>query len=93
MTRVEILTGVERQRRRSDIEQLSIVREAFGPGAVVAAVARKHDIRAQQIYQWRQKFAGSNQAPVFLPVSMIDDGLASGEACFVIHVCSAKLRN
>ena len=75
MSRVEILTGVERQRRRSDSEKLSILREAFRPGAVVAAVARSHDIRAQQIYQWRKKFAAFNEAPVFLPVSMIDDGV------------------
>ena len=75
MSRVEILTGVERQRRRSDTEKLSILREAFRPGAVVAAVARSHDIRAQQIYQWRKKFAAFNEAPVFLPVSMIDEGV------------------
>jgi transposase len=75
MARVDILTGVERQRRRSDNEQLSILREAFRPGAVVAAVARSHDIRAQQIYHWRKRFAAFNEAPVFLPVSMIDDGV------------------
>jgi len=79
MARVEILTGVERQRRRSESEKLSIVREAFGPGAVVAAVARRHDIRAQQIYQWRKKFAAFQEAPVFLPVSMIDDSVPGTE--------------
>jgi transposase len=101
MPRFEILTSVERQRRRSDFEKQSIVREAFCPGAVVAAVARSHDIRVQQIYQWRKKFASSNDVPVFLPVSMIDDSVPGTEAerTFVapqpmaIHQIEISLRN
>ena len=72
MARYEVITGVERQRRWSDDEKLSILREAFSPGAVVAAVARRHDIRFQQIYYWRKKFAGTKPAPIFLPVSVVE---------------------
>jgi len=77
MARLEVITGRDRQRRWSDAEKLSILCEAFGPGAVVAAVARRHDIRVQQIYYWRKKFSVAQPAPVFLPVSVFDDAVPS----------------
>jgi len=72
MAKFEIIMGAERQRYWSDDDKLSILQEAFSPGAVVAAVARRHDIRVQQIYYWRKKFSTAKEAPVFLPVSVLD---------------------
>ncbi len=51
--RQEILTGPERRRRWSDEEKIAIVREAGRGDLSVAAVARRHDITRQHIYQWR----------------------------------------
>lgn len=79
MARIEVITGVERQRQWSDEEKLSILREAFRPGAVVAAVARRHEIRVQQIYYWRKKFSAANAPPVFLPVSLVEGEVAVAE--------------
>jgi transposase len=51
--RMEVLTGPERRRRWSDEEKSGIVREAQEPGVRYADVARRHDISAAQLYQWR----------------------------------------
>lgn len=51
--RMEVLTGPERRRRWSDEEKFRIVREAQEPGVRYADVARRHDISAPQLYQWR----------------------------------------
>lgn len=73
MGRMEILTGVERRRDWSDGEKLSILQEAAEPDAKIADVARRHDIKPQQIYTWRRKFAAQQAEPVvsFLPVALI----------------------
>lgn len=73
MGRMEILTGVERRRDWSDDEKLSILHEAANPDAKIADVARRHDIKPQQIYTWRRKFAAQRAEPVvsFLPVALI----------------------
>ncbi len=69
MGRYEIISGAERYRRRSNEEKALILREASAPGAIVSHVARRHDIRPQQIYQWRHRLLAP-EAPVFVPVSV-----------------------
>jgi transposase len=89
MARFEVITGADRQRHWSKDDKLSILREAFSPGAVVTVVARRHDIRVQQIYYWRKKFSVSKQAPVFLPVSVFDSELpivGGAQAEAVTHI-------
>lgn len=73
MGRMEILTGVERRRDWSDEEKLSILQEAADPDSKIADVARRHDIKPQQIYAWRRKFAAEQSERVvsFLPVALI----------------------
>ena len=55
MTRVEVITGPERRRRWTDERKRAIVEASFAPGAVVAEVARRADIRSGQIYRWRRE--------------------------------------
>ena len=50
------MTGPVRQLQWREEDKLRILREAFAPGAVVSDVARRHDVRAPQIYQWRSEF-------------------------------------
>ncbi|WP_426781770.1 IS66-like element accessory protein TnpA [Rhizobium beringeri] len=70
---MEILTGVERRRDWSHDEKLLILEEAAVAGAKIADVARRHDIKPQQIYTWRKKFSAEPTGPVvsFLPVALI----------------------
>ncbi len=48
----EVLTR-GRRRRWSDEQKAQIVAESFVPGAVVAEVARRHDIAPQHLTAWR----------------------------------------
>jgi transposase len=52
--RVEVITGDERRRRWSEDVKARIVAETFVPGAMVTEIARRHDVRAQQIHGWRK---------------------------------------
>jgi transposase len=52
--RIEVLTGAERRRRWSDEAKARIVAESLAPGAIVAEVARQHDVSAQQLHTWRK---------------------------------------
>jgi len=52
--RIEVLTGAERRRHWSDEAKARIVAESLEPGAVVAEVARRHDLSGQQLHTWRK---------------------------------------
>lgn len=53
--RQEVIVGVERRRRWSDDQKLSIVMEVGVRDTTVAEVARRHDLTRQHIYQWRRE--------------------------------------
>ena len=55
MARVELFSGPERRRRWSEEQKRAVVGAAFAPGAIVAEVARRADVRPGQIYRWRQE--------------------------------------
>jgi transposase len=68
------VTGVVRRRRWSAGEKGRIVAEAIGPGAVIAEVARRHDLSAQHLWNWiraarqgRLVLPGDGM-PAFVPV-------------------------
>lgn len=50
MGSMAILTSDERRCDWSDDEKLSILQEAAEPDARIADVARRHDVKPQQIY-------------------------------------------
>jgi len=52
--RPEVL-GIERRRRWSDGQKVSILGEVGVSGATVSDVARRHDVARQNIYQWRRE--------------------------------------
>lgn len=73
MSTVTVLTGPERRRRWSSSEKARIVEESLLPGAVVTAVARRHDVHANLLHHWRRraKVAGADGRPLgFLPVAV-----------------------
>jgi transposase len=55
MARFELFNGPERRRRWSEEQKRAVVAAAFAPGAIVAEVARRADVRAGQIYRWRRE--------------------------------------
>ena len=52
--RMDIRVGVGRRRCWSDDAKGRIVAESYAPGAVVSAVARRHDISPQHLFAWRK---------------------------------------
>ncbi len=53
--RGDILNGVERRRRWSEQDKLSIILEVGRGGATVTQVAQRQEITRQQIYEWRHE--------------------------------------
>lgn len=69
MPHVTVMTGAERRRRWGDEERAQILEAACAPGAVVADVARRHDVCTSLIYKWRR--AAQAEAPAaFMPVML-----------------------
>ena len=55
MVTVTVLSGPERRRRWASSEKASIVEESLRPGAVVTAVARRHDVHPNLLHHWRRQ--------------------------------------
>jgi transposase len=88
--RMEIITGVERRRRWTAEVKAAIVAETFAPGATVAEVARRHDVRASQIHLWRKQ-AREARAPAFAPV-VVSAAAPSGPAAAVLEIEAGAIR-
>ena len=77
------VTRVVRRRRWSGEAKGRIVAEAIASGAVIADVARRHDIAAQQLWNWiRAARAGrlvlpGDGLPAFVPVVSVESDRAS----------------
>ncbi|WP_298331948.1 transposase [Asticcacaulis sp.] len=79
--RAEFLTGTERRRFYSRDDKARLVDEAFRPGGMVAAAARRLGVHESLLYRWRRELSVPVEAEVgdtgFLPVTVaLDDGPA-----------------
>ena len=57
MSQVTIISGVERRRVWTDDQKRALVAAACEPGASVAEIARRADLRPSQLYRWRRDLA------------------------------------
>ena len=95
--RVEVITGVERRRDWTDEQKLSIVAESCQDGAVISDVARRHGLRPQQLFNWRNEFRKRKTglvcsgAPGFAPVMIADDRSSAAPAEMPARVADAPL--
>jgi transposase len=53
--RLEVITGALGRRRWSAEPKARIVAESLAPGVVISEVARRHDLRPQQLFAWRHQ--------------------------------------
>src|SRR6516164_10866489 len=80
------VTGAVRRRRWSDEEKGWIVAETIAPGAVIADVARRHDLAPQQLSNWimaakEGQFAlPADEMPAFVPVVAVESAQPSKAA-------------
>ncbi len=57
MSQVTVISGVERRRVWTDEQKRALVAAACEPGASVAEIARRADLRLSQLYRWRRDLA------------------------------------
>jgi transposase len=77
--RFEVITGAGRRRRWTSEAKGRIVAESFAPGARVTEVARRHDLRPQQLFDWRRvaregRLVLPGDDPAFVPVVAMPGG-------------------
>jgi transposase len=72
--RVEVLSGVERRRRWSNDEKARIVEATLVPGARVAEVARRNEVSASLVFEWRRLAREGllgRGVPALMPVEIV----------------------
>jgi transposase len=95
MSSVTVLCGPERRRRWPATEKARIVEESFQPGAVVAVVARRHDVHANLLHYWRrQARQAAGRGVTLLPVSVSAEKRSSGsrEGAIEIELSDVRVR-
>jgi transposase len=89
--RIELLIGDPQRRDWTPAEKGRIVAESLAPGACISEVARRYDLRPQQLFKWRHEakkgllvlpdlgsaMTSGEQSPAFVPVVMDGDGASS----------------
>ena len=69
---VELRVREVRRRNWSMDDRLRIVHETLEPGAVIQAVAARHDVSTGQLYTWRKQILATAVAG-FVPVELVPD--------------------
>jgi transposase len=74
VAQVEVIARRERRRRWSEEERRQLLAEAFAPGAVVARVARQHEVAESCLYAWRKRYADGDprDRPRLMPVMIAE---------------------
>jgi transposase len=103
--RVEVINGAGRRRRWTREAKARIVAESYSSGLAISEVARRHEIRAQQLFGWRHQarmgrlVVHEDAATSFVPViadpsgeSMPRAPAATDNAMIEIEVADAIVR-
>jgi len=92
-SRLEVVSGPTGRRRWSAEMKARIVSESYEPGVSVSAVARRHDVRANQLFAWcRRAREGKLVVPAevvgnFVPAMVEAPSMvSSGCACSRIEI-------
>jgi transposase len=72
----EIIVSSRARRQWTREKKLGIVEESFRPDLSVLEVARRHDLDAAQIYQWRKAFGSQERFPTSVTVPEPGDFVA-----------------
>jgi len=104
---IEVLQRTRGYRRWPDEVKARIVAESFQPGARVADVARRHDLAAHQLSDWRRQAregrlvlpadamtdVASDALPAFVPVSVEPEDVAPADAGRTVGVITIEIGN
>ena len=64
ISRVEVITSVQRRRRWLAAEKVRLVEEAMQPGMSVSFVARRAGIAPSQLFAWKRRMIEGGHAAV-----------------------------
>jgi transposase len=94
MSQVTVISGVERRRVWTDEQKRALVGAACEPGASVAEIARRADLRPSQLYRWRRDLADAVPGFAALMVSREpdQDQVARDPAVIVVELGRTVLR-
>lgn len=94
MSQVTVISGVERRRAWTVEQKLALIAAASMPGASVAEVARRADLRSSQIYRWKRELGRRDEpASMFAPVVVTPErAVASAGPALVIELKGAVLK-
>ena len=91
MSQITIISGAERRRVWTDDQKRALVAAACEPGASVAEIARRADLRPSQLYRWRRDLA-EPVSPGFAAVTVGAEPEPAAGCAVVLEVGGAVLR-
>jgi transposase len=77
-SRLDVICGPTGRRRWPLAVKARIVAESYGSGEAVSAVARRHGLRANQLFLWRRQ---AREGQLVLPADVFAPGCAFGPGC------------
>ena len=89
MSAATVLSGPERRRRWSAAEKAKIVEESLEPGALVKAVAHRHDVHPNLLHHWRRQAKRAlegDRGLKFLPVAVTPSARPKAEGSIEIEL-------
>lgn len=92
MSQVTVISGVERRRVWTDEQKRALVAAACAPGASVADIARRADLRPSQLYRWRRDLAEPAAAGFTALTVAPEPAATAAGAAMVLEVGGAVLR-
>lgn len=90
MSQVTVISGMERRRRWTEQQKQDLVAAVSAPGANVAEIARRADLRPNQIYKWRRQMDEAAQG--FAEVRLQPDPVPAAGATIVVEFERAIVR-
>ena len=76
MSQITVISGPERRRVWTDQQKRELVAAVSVPGANVAEIARRADVRPNQIYRWRRQMEQAAQGFAEVQVQADSVGVA-----------------
>jgi transposase len=90
MSQVTVISGMERRRRWTEQQKQELVAAVSAPGANVAEIARRADLRPNQIYKWRRTMDQAAQG--FAEVRVQADPVPATGSTIVVEFDRAVVR-
>ena len=90
MSQITVISGPERRRVWTDQQKRELVAAVSAPGANVAEIARRADLRPNQIYRWRRQMGQAAQG--FAEVQVHPDPAPAIGAAIIVEFERAIVR-